>query len=210
MKILAFSLITGICSSGSLLLGQESSKFTFEVGAGFTESLGSTRTVLAKTGWNIEGGAGYRITKDFGVNLDVAYNSFGINGFTLGEIGVPGGNVNIFSATVDPIYHFAPFHHINAYVTGGGGFYHQYQDLTEPTLVNTFYGNPFFGFYPGAGVGTAVLSSYSVNKPGYDLGGGFEVGTKYHGKIFAEAKYNHMFNSDSHTDYIATTFGFRW
>ena len=57
MKInnLCFSFVL---AGGSLLFGQESPKFTFDIGAGFTESVGSTRSVVDKTGYNLEGGAG--------------------------------------------------------------------------------------------------------------------------------------------------------
>jgi Outer membrane protein beta-barrel domain len=208
MKIISLSILAGICSGG-LLLGQEGSKFGFDIGAGFTESVGSARNVLNKTGWNIEAGAGYKLRKNLGINLDVDYNSFGINNFTLSRVGVPGGNVSVFSATVDPIYHLPSFHHVNAYVIGGGGMYKQSQDFTVPGSPVSGYGNSFFGSYP-LGLGTQLLSSYSVIKPGYDVGAGFEVGSKFHGKFFAQAKYNHMFNTDSHTDFIATTVGFRW
>ena len=70
--------------------------------------------------------------------------------------------------------------------------------------------DPFFGFYPVTVPTRQILASYSVNKPGIDIGAGFAVGTKFHGKIFAEAKYERMFLNNSHTDYIPVTFGFRW
>jgi hypothetical protein len=188
------SIFAGLfAAGGSLLFGQEHSRFTFDVGAGFVESVGSTRTELDKTGWNVEGGAGIALYKGLGVKLDVAYNSFGINGATLGNIGVPGGDVGIFTALVNPVYHVGGIRHVDFYVTGGGGLFRQRQEFTQPALATT-----------------QMLSSYSVNKPGYDVGAGFELGTKWHGKVFAEARYEHMFNTDSHTDFIPVTFGFRW
>ena len=40
---------------------------------------------------------------------------------------------------------------------------------------------------------------------------GLALGTKWHGKIFAEARYVHIFmNNNMRADYIPVTFGFRW
>ena len=71
--------------------------------------------------------------------------------------------------------------------------------------------DPFFGFFPVNVPATQVLSSYSVIKPGYDVGAGFAIGTRFHAKLFREARYNHIFGSNgSHTDYLPISFGFRW
>jgi hypothetical protein len=185
MKTISNLLLLTV-ASGSLLLAQETPRFTFDFGAGFVESVGSTRTQLDKTGWNIDGGAGVNISHGFGAKLDLGFTDFGINGATLGDIGVSNGDVKIFSALVNPTYHVGGIHHVDFYVFGGGGLFHQLQEFTAP------------------------VPSYSVNKPGYDVGAGFEMGTKWHGKVYAEARYDHMFNTDSHTDFIPVTFGFRW
>ncbi len=70
--------------------------------------------------------------------------------------------------------------------------------------------DPFFGFYPVAVPTTLILASYSVNKPGIDVGAGIAFGSKWHGKFFAEAKYDRIFMGQYHTDYLPVTFGFRW
>jgi len=50
-----------------------------------------------------------------------------------------------------------------------------------------------------------------VNKPGVDIGLGFAVGTKWHGKFYAQAKYDKIFlGVYYHTDYVPVTFGYRW
>jgi hypothetical protein len=38
----------------------------------------------------------------------------------LGALGVPGGDVTIFTALVDPVYHVGGIHHVDFYLTGGG------------------------------------------------------------------------------------------
>jgi hypothetical protein len=72
--------------------------------------------------------------------------------------------------------------------------------------------NPFFGFYETAVPTTEVLSSYSVNKPGVDIGAGVGLGGFHGAKLFAEARYHRIFmgNSDRHVDYVPVTFGIRW
>jgi hypothetical protein len=70
-------------------------------------------------------------------------------------------------------------------------------------------GNPFFGYYPVAVPGQVVVSSYSTNRPGFDIGAGVAFGSKWGGKFFAEAKYNRIFVGGYYTDYIPVTFGFR-
>jgi hypothetical protein len=57
-----------------------------------------------------------------------------------------------------------------------------------------------------------ILASYSVNKPGIDAGMGIAFGSKWHGKFFAEARYNRIFMGrfGGDTEYVPVTFGFRW
>jgi opacity protein-like surface antigen len=210
MKSITLPLFFITLASSSLFAQTENSRFTFDLGAGFTETVGATRSELDKTGWNVSGGAGYNFTKNFGVMADLGYTSLGINGQTLGTLGVPGGNVGIFTALVDPIVHVSPFHHVDMYLTGGGGMFRQRQEFTAPTVSTAEVFNPFFGYYPAAFATTEAFDQSSVIKPGFDTGAGFEFGSKWHGKFFAEARWYHMFNTNSHTDFIPVTVGFRW
>jgi hypothetical protein len=157
------------------------------------------------------GGGGYNFSRYVGAMIDLGYNRFGINGVTLSNAGFPGGNVSVFSATLDPIVHLNPGHHVDAYLIGGGGLYHLNQEFTQPSAASFTAFDPFFGFYNVIVPTTQVLSSYSVNKPGVNGGAGFAIGTKWHGKLFAEARYARIFmGNDRHVDYIPVSFGFRW
>jgi hypothetical protein len=188
---------------------QENSGVAFSIGGGFTTPLGNTGRNL-DDGWNILGGVGYNFTRRIGALVDFGYDDMGINSTTLSNLGYGGGKLSVFSATLDPIVHLNPHGHFDVYVTGGGGFYHQYQDFTQPGVIVGNGFNPFFGYYSYAAPGNVVVSSYSVNKPGIDAGIGVEMGTKWHGKMFAEARYNRIFTGAYHTDYLPVTFGFRW
>ncbi|MBZ5607365.1 MAG: porin family protein [Acidobacteriia bacterium] len=193
------------------LSAQETPRFSFDLGAGFTTPVGNTARHL-DTGWNIQGGAGYNFSPYLGAKLELGFNWLGINSGTLNNLGFPGGNVHVFSATIDPIVHLNPKGRFDVYLIGGGGIYHQTQEFTQPTVTTFTAFDPFFGgFFPVAVPTTEILSSYSVNKPGINGGAGIEFGSKWRGKFFAEARYHRIFvTSDRHMDFVPVSFGFRW
>ena len=200
-----------VLSFGSSTWAQELSKFAFEAGGGFTQTVGNTNRHLDNEGWNIAVGAGYNFSSYFGTVLDLGYNHFGINTATLTAAGFPGGDIGVFSATLDPIVHLAPGHRADLYIIGGAGLFHTNQEFTQPTATSVVGFDPFLGFYNALIPTTQILASYSVNKPGIDVGAGFAVGTKWRGKLFAEARYNRIFmGNERHIDYIPVTFGVRW
>jgi Outer membrane protein beta-barrel domain len=209
MKYLALMTSFGLLCIGASG-AQEKSRFSFDIGGGFTQPVGNTQRNLNE-GWNVQGGAGYNFSPYVGAMIQVDFNSFGINSATLNNLGFPGGDVHVFSATLDPIVHLNPKGHVDFYLIGGGGIYHRYHEFTQPTVTTLTGFNPFFGFYPVAVPTTQVLASYSVNKPGVNGGAGFAIGTKWHGKFFAEARYHRIFlSSYGHMDYVPVSFGFRW
>jgi hypothetical protein len=207
MNKLAFASCFGLLLA-SALSAQEVSHFSFELGAGFTEPVGNTAKYLDNYGWNLQGGVGYNFSSYVGVMGELGYNSLGINSGTLGNIGYPGGDIRVFSATVDPIVHLTPRSHFDLYAIGGGGLYHWYQSFATPAsgaVISPFSGGSFPLIEPANGL------SYSENKPGFNAGMGVAFGTKWHGKLFAEARYVHVFlNSNERADYVPVTFGFRW
>jgi len=94
-----------------------------------------------------------------------------------------------WSLTLDPVIHFAASKKFNPYIIGGGGLYHRTIDFTAPALANGFGFDPFFGIYPGTIVANQILSSNTVNKPGFNAGAGFciPLGSSKM-KLFAEAR----------------------
>jgi hypothetical protein len=211
MKKLAMASCVGFMMVGALS-AQEFSRFAFNAGAGFTQAVGDTGTRL-DLGWNARLGAGVNFSPYVGLMVNAGYDNMGVNPSTLSNIGVPGGRMSVFSATLDPIVHFNPKGRVDFYVTGGGGLFHRYQEFTAPTVSIVTGFDPFFGFVPVALPANQVLASYSVNKPGVDIGAGIAFGSKWHGKFFAEAKYMRIFmgnRAPNDTEYIPVTFGFRW
>jgi hypothetical protein len=208
MNKLGVTLISALLTCG-YVRAQEVPRFTGQISGGFTQPVGTTGSNLNE-GWNIQGGFGVNFSPYIGAMIDLGYNRFNMSSFALDSIGVPGGDVQIFSATLDPIVHLNPRGHFDVYLVGGGGEYHWYQEVTAPTLSTVEAFNPFFGFYPVTVGGNQVLGSYSVNKPGVDAGAGIAFGTRFHGKLFAEARYTRIFFSNGHADYLPVSFGFRW
>jgi hypothetical protein len=209
MKTLA--LLTTLTLAGFVAASaQETSNFAFNIGAGFTTPVGSTGR-YTDMGWNVGGGLGWNFNSRVGALIDLNYNQLGINSSTLAGFDVPGGDVHVFSATLDPIVHLTPRSKADVYVTGGGGFFHRTQEFTANGVASAVGFNPFFGFYNFGVPTTFVLSSSSVNKPGIDAGLGVAFGSKWHGKFFAEARYTRIFMTNGyHTDYVPVKFGFRW
>jgi len=204
MNRLALVTCLGFLGMGTLS-AQEVSHFSFELGGGFTQPVGNTGRYL-NVGWNVQGGVGFNFSSYIGVLGELGYNSRGFNGTTVSSLGYPGGDVHVFSATIDPIVHLTPRSHFDLYAVGGGGLYHWSEQFSAPTgLVTPFATGSFPVLIPNVG------DEYSVNKPGFNAGMGVALGTKWHGKIFAEARYVHIFmNNNMRADYIPVTFGFRW
>jgi Outer membrane protein beta-barrel domain len=204
MNRLAFVGCFGLLCMGTMS-AQEVSHFSFELGAGFTQTVGNTGRYL-NDGWNLQGGVGYNFSPYIGVMGELGYTQLGFNGATLGSLGYPGGGVNVLFATIDPIVHLTPRSHFDLYAIGGGGLYHWSENFSAPTgAVTPFATGSFPLVIPNVG------DEYSVNKPGFNAGMGVALGTKWHGKVFAEARYVHIFlNNGERGDYIPVTFGFRW
>jgi Outer membrane protein beta-barrel domain len=205
-RTVLFSL-AGLLAAGALE-AQEVPRYTGNIGVGFTEPVNSAGSFL-DTGWNIQAGGGINFLTNLGAMVEFNYNSFGINSATLEGLGAPGGNVNIWSFTLDPIVHLNHTGPVDVYFTGGGGIYHRLDQLTQPAYGFAPIITPF-GFFNVPTVGDIVLSSYSVNKPGVNVGAGITFGSIWRARFYAEARYHRMFTDGGDTDFVPVTFGVRW
>ncbi|HEX3747956.1 MAG TPA: hypothetical protein VHW09_28680 [Bryobacteraceae bacterium] len=205
-KLVCFSMFAALAGT---LSAQEFPHFAFNAGAGFTTPVGNTGSSL-DTGYNIRAGAGYNFLPWVGANIDFGFDNMGINSSTLGGYSVGGGTVRVFSLTLDPIVHLTPKKRFDVYLTGGGGYFHEQTQFTNPGLETGLFGSPYFGFYPGVYETNIVVGSYAVNKPGLDGGLGIAFGSKWGGRFFAQAEFVRIFSGAGyHTDYLPVTFGFR-
>ena len=201
-------------SLGLLLIGaisaQETPPLAFNIGGGFTETLGATGRRI-DPGWNFDAGAGYNFHPYVGLMLQFNYNQLDVNTTTVRALGFPAGNIRQWSLTLDPVVHTNPRGPVDVYLIGGGGLYQRRQQFTAPTTAVFTGFDPYFGYYPVAVPANRVITEYTLNKPGVNGGAGVSFGTKWHVKFYAEARYHRMFlGNDRHTDLLPVTFGLRW
>jgi len=208
MRRLALVCFFGVFALASAS-AQEYSKFTFDFFGGYTATVGSTAN-YANWGWNAGGGAGVNFSQRFGAMVNLGYDSLGLNTGTVSALGVPGGQVNVFHATLDPVVHLFRPGRTDFYITGGGGEFHTLRQFSQATAGLTSANIPALGFFGAATGPVAVPASYIVNKPGFDVGAGVAIGAIGHGKIFAEARWDHVFLSQGRLDFIPVSFGYRW
>jgi opacity protein-like surface antigen len=189
----------------------QTSRFTGFVGGGFSEPVKALGTRLDR-GWNAAGGVGINFNDHFGGLLDFSFNDFGINRTALNNAGAPGGTTRIWSVTLDPIVHLASVEsRADLYLTGGGGIYHRTVEFTQPAVATVAVIDPWWGIvYPASFLTNQVIGSYSTYKPGFNVGAGVAFKISGNTKLFAEARYHHMFTNGLNTTYVPVTVGLRW
>ncbi|HTS61557.1 MAG TPA: outer membrane beta-barrel protein [Candidatus Acidoferrales bacterium] len=184
--------------------------FTGFVGGGFTNPVNPIASRL-DTGWNVTAGAGYNFTKHAGLMLDFMFDQTPINTTFLNQVQAPDGNVRTWGFTLDPVFHVTKESPVDVYITGGGGIYHRTVEYTQPVVTTGVFFDPWFGYYPAAFASNQVIGSFGQYKGGIDGGVGFSVKLgSSHLKLFAEARYHHIFTRQVPTDLIPVTFGIRW
>src|ERR1700746_2836555 len=120
------------------------SHVAFEAGGGFTAPIGNDNSFVTY-GYNLTVGGGWNFTEKFGTLVEYQFNRNKIPGATVALVGADGGNVNTWSLTVDPIYHYGHWGKWGGYVTGGGGFYRKVTNFTSPQAFQ------YYGYYYGYG-----------------------------------------------------------
>jgi hypothetical protein len=191
---------------------QDYRRFNIGAGAGFSMPTADASSNL-NTGWNINVRGGLNVTQSFLADLDFTYNRWDLSNAALARAGQPGGYADVWSLSFEPMIRLAPRSRVDAYILGGAGLYHRGLTLTQPTTFTQIFCDPFFGYcYPVQVQGNQVVASFTTYKPGFNAGGGVEVGIGHNGlKAFAEARYNEMFTTHgTNLSYVPVTFGFRW
>jgi len=188
-----------LCFAGALSLAAQP-RWANEVrgagwfGAGPSVALNPIARNLNDVGWNIAGGAG--ITgRYFGVMLDATYNEFGIGRRTLFQNGADDGHQRFWGFTLDPVFHVNQRGPVDFYITGGGGIYGAQTSLNQRFYSGNFYRNDYY-------------FRSTTYKPGVDGGVGFAYsigGSRI--KVFAEARFHHVFTSGTESSFIPVTLG---
>jgi hypothetical protein len=192
------------------------SKIAIEAGGGFTAPIGNdVRDGYDTWGYNVTAGAGWNFTKHLGALVEYQFNRNKIPGATLASIGAPGGNINTWSFTIDPIFYVPVTKKFGGYVTGGGGFYRKVTNFTAPEEVEECY------YFCEIGYANETIGHFSSNQGGLNIGvGGYwkAFGEESNAKLYAEARYvwvdspaaTSTQNGEGSEGLIPVTFGVRF
>lgn len=214
MKIFISASCCAIFFAGAIGAQTILDKFAFNVGGGIDETVLTTHTNLAG-GWNAQGGVGYNFTPHLAAMVEIEYDRMRITQTALNSLGTPqaypGGNVRDEAVTFNPVWHLHPKGYWDAYVMGGGGAFQRVQTLSKPAVATATGSDAFFGFNTPGFPASETNLSYTVTKPGLDVGFGLSYKVKWNFKLYAEARYNHVFmGSLGHMDYAPISVGVRW
>ena len=200
----------GILFSMNLQAQDRLKRVTFDVGAGFSFPTGQLGG-HTKTGFNFVASAGPRLNSRFSANLDFGLHYFNVkNSFENEGVNLSLGAVaRIWTLTINPAYQFLRREKFSSYATGGYGLYNRQLKIPFPDPIPMVACEAFWDACISSSPGGAfVTGNINPTKGGYNVGGGMNFGS--HTKFFVEARYHHMFTSDSPTQFIPLTFGVRW
>lgn len=184
------------------------SHLAVEGGGGFTAPLGSSGGNLS-WGWNARGGLGWNFSKHLALLSEWEFDRTKIPGRILSQVGEPGGNVHTWTLGLEPAWNYKTSGRFGGYLAGGAGFYRQLTSFTQPALAVGTYCD-FFYCYPVYYTTNVVVSHYSSNQGGLNIGAGFTYGHWEHAKLFTEARYEWIDTPGHSTQLIPVTLGLRW
>ncbi len=166
------------------------SHLAFLAGGGFNTPIANTGR-YSTWGGNLRAGAGWNFSSHFGLLAEFEFNRDKLTGAALAQSGAPGGHINTYGITLDPILYFRTQAKSSIYLTGGGGWYHKSTIYTAPVPVT--YCN-YYGFC-GSGYQNQTIASFGQNAGGMNIGAGltfkvFEPDSR--AKLFTEARYEWM------------------
>ncbi len=168
-------------------------------GVGFATPVNPLASRL-DAGWNLAGGIG--VSQGYaGILLDATFADFGVNHSALAQARARSGSQKFWAVTLDPVFHVNKRGPVDFYVTGGGGVYSR---ITELRSTSDLIGRNSGRF--------DLVSSNTLYKPGVNAGAGFAFSLPELSnlKIFAEARYHHMFTRGSGASFIPITVGVRF
>ena len=210
---ISFTLALTMVGVGQLARAQESNydHFTFNIGGGYTGTVGQTSGRLDKGG-NAQVGAGFNLNQYVGILGTFQFNHLGITGDALGRADQPDGHGRVYTTTIDPVVRFPLGERVHGYVLAGGGWMRRTVEFTQPTLAQVTVFDPWWGYFGPAVIPVnKVLGTYRSDGGAWDVGGGLDVPVgRGHTKLYLEARYIHGFTSGKDTELVPITLGIRW
>lgn len=180
-------------------------------GGGYTRPVGDIKSRI-KGGYNLNAGLGANLGPYFSLMGEYTFMDNRFSDRFISQNSIPDGSVRLHAVTLNPVIHFAGDRAVSPYITGGYGWYHRTVEITRPTTQLTTIFDPFWGaFYPAQVPVNQILSSYTVNKGGWNGGVGldFKFGNS-RTKLFAEARYHYINTRPVATEVMPITVGLRW
>ena len=110
--------------SAAVVSAQDFSKWNANVGGGVSFATGDAADRV-NTGFNFTAGGGFNFSKQFGVEVDYAFNDFGLSDKALTFANAPDGYAHLWGFSANPVFRIAPEDKkLGAYVLGGMGYLH--------------------------------------------------------------------------------------
>ena len=205
-RIWVIALAFGI-GAPALRAQTEWNRFVAYGGGGFTSPVSDVSQRL-NTGWNVMAGGGLRLNRYFSLPIDFSYQ--GLDATVFNDSTRIGGNMRMWSFTLNPTFEYNTRSGFGGYATGGYGVYSRRLELTATDFDLAGYCDPWWGYcYPVVVDSNTVLRENTTYKGGFNVGGGLTFGPpKY--RFFAEARYHYMFTRDIRTTTIPVAFGVRF
>jgi len=185
--------------------------FAGKAGGGYTQPVGGINSRI-HGGVNVNAGAGANLGPYLSLMAEYTYMNNNLSDRFRRDNEIPGGSVRVHAVTLSPVVRFGGDRAVSPYITGGYGWYRRTVELTRPTTATVSIFDPFWGvFYPAQVSANEILSSYTVNKGGWNAGAGmdFKFGDS-RAKLFAEARYHYIPTRPVATELLPITVGIRW
>jgi hypothetical protein len=194
-----------------------STRYSIEFGAGPSFATGATANYVTNGGV-VAAAFGLNLNRRVALQARGEYDQFGVPGRVLAAYGQPDGRVQIASATLNTILRYHVGSHMQAYVTGGGGYYRRVTRFVTPSNSTVCIGGSCL-------TGGGVTNGFFVNNTAGGNGGfGFEWKPSFYSnqKIFAEVRYNFLLQQDPtaagsvyiqnsrNAQYVPVLVGLRW
>jgi hypothetical protein len=162
-------------------------------------------------GWDVNTGVGYRFTDWFTLMSEFNFAGMGVPDTVLQESQAPDGHGHIFSLNLEPQVQFPLTSRFHGFVEGGGGWIRRNVALTEPSVQNVDYFDPFYGDFPTEISTDVVLSSTTRNAFGGNVGGGITLPLAGTGAdLFVDVRYYYAPTSPRITAMLPVMFGIRY
>ena len=160
-------------------------------------------SLMGGTTWRPEG-------RRVGFTAELGFHDFDIDQAVAEALDARDGTLDIVSFTIGPSWIFQKEGQAGFQFSVAAGLYDVTGELTEPGLFLGPVCDPWFWWcYPGIVPGDVIVARESTTQFGFNIGLGvtFDVGIDK--QIFLEARF-HRINTQSATEFIPITVGFRW